>query len=735
MSGDRYFNRELSWLEFNNRVLEEGLDPSNPPLERLKFLSIVSSNLDEFFMVRVAGIKAQIRDRDDTGDPSGLSPEEQLAAVAARVRDIQSRQYRCLQEEIIPALAAEGLCVVRPADWTGAELRWLELWFARNVLPVLTPLRMDDGEGIPSTGNLRMHAAFLLEPLDPPGGAAGGETAEGGAVREGPSADPAFPAAPGFPGALDGRPRLVMVTVPPNLERFVPVPSDSGRTHLALLDEVILTLGHTLFPGYRVLERNLFKVARDAAIGVDEGRDDDFVAAMEEVLANRQNSWPVRVTLGRDTRELRARLQEALELSDDDVYELAGPIDLRSFMELATMKGFDRLRYPARKPVEGYEFSEDNSIFDEIRKRDILLHVPYESFAPVEEFVRAAADDPNVLAIKMTLYRTSGDSPLVRSLTRAAGEGKQITVMVELKARFDEAKNIEWASRLEQAGAVVVYGVARLKVHAKACLVVRREEDGSILRYVHLSTGNYNDKTARLYSDLSFFSVNETLCRETGLFFNMLTGLSAVEELRTLAMAPFSLKRRIITMIDREADWSSPESPGLIMAKMNSLCDPDVVQALYRASKKGVRILLNVRGICILVPGIEGLSESVTVVSVVGRYLEHSRVFYFRNGGAEELYLSSADWMPRNLERRVELMFPVPDPAARDRVLSILRAYFRDTVKARILSSSGGWERKSPAPGEEPFSAQDWFWESERTRFREEVQAEERVLAVRRRAP
>ncbi len=726
MSRERYFNRELSWLEFNNRVLEEGLDPSNPPLERLKFLSIVSSNLDEFFMVRVAGIKAQIRDRDETRDPSGLSPEEQLAAAAARVRDIQVRQYRCLLEDILPALAAEGLCVVRPAEWTGPELRWLESWFARNILPVLTPLRMDDGEGVPATGNLRMHAAFLLEPLEPaPGG------------PDAPAGDSALPPGnSGFPAVdRDGRPRLVMVTVPPNLDRFVPVPSDSGRTHLALLDEVILTLGHALFPGFRVLERNLFKVARDAAIGVDEGRDDDFVAAMEEVLANRQNSWPVRITLGKDTPLLRERLQEVLGLSDLDVYELDGPIDLRSFMELATMKGFDRLRFPPRKPVAGYEFSEDNSIFDQIRKGDILLHVPYESFAPVEEFVRAAADDPNVLAIKMTLYRTSGESPLVRSLTRAAGKGKQVTVLVELKARFDEAKNIEWASSLEQAGAVVVYGVARLKVHAKACLVVRREEDGSILRYVHLSTGNYNDKTARLYSDLSFFSVNETLCRETGIFFNMLTGLSAVEELRTLAMAPFSLKRRIISMIDREADWSSPETPGMIMAKMNSLCDPDVVAALYRASRKGVRILLNVRGICILVPGVEGLSESITVVSVVGRFLEHSRIFYFRNGGAEELYLSSADWMPRNLERRIELMFPVADPAARDRVLSILQAYFRDTVKARVLLPSGEWERRNPESDREAFSAQDWFWDSERNRFREETETEERVLTVRRRAP
>jgi polyphosphate kinase len=723
MSKELFFNRELSWLEFNDRVLEEGLDPSNPPLERLKFLAIVASNLDEFFMVRVAGIKEQIRGRDESRDASGMSAEEQLAAISLRVREMHARQYACLQNEILPALASEGLAIVRPEDWTGPEMRFLEGWFARHILPVLTPLRVDESQANPYTGNLRLHAAFLLLPADR------NEAAP-------PDGSPPPAAAIGDEGVDRETPRLVIVTVPPNLDRFVPVPSDPGTTHLALLDDVILTLGDALFPGYRVVERTLFKVARDAAIGVDEGRDDDFVAAMEEVLANRQNSWPVRMSIGRDAEAIRTRLRDALGLEEGDVYEIAGPIDLRSFMDLTTMKGFDRLRYPTRKPVEGYEFTEDYSIFDEIRKRDLLLHVPYESFSPVEEFIKAAADDPNVLAVKMTLYRTSGDSPLVRSLTRAAGNGKQVTVLVELKARFDEAKNIAWASRLEQAGAVVVYGVARLKVHAKACLVVRREEDGSILRYAHLSTGNYNDKTARLYADLSFFSINETLCREVGLFFNMLTGLSAVEELKTLAMAPFNLKRRLIAMIDRETDWSSPETPGCIMAKMNSLCDADVVRALYRASRKGVRILLNVRGICILVPGIKGMSESITVVSVVGRYLEHSRVFYFRNGGAEELYLASSDWMPRNLERRIELMFPVPDPAARARVMTILNAYFRDTVKARVLTPSGVWERRERRPGEPRFSAQEWFQESEKKRFEAAgTEAEEKVLVVRRRAP
>jgi len=700
-----YFHRELSWLEFNARVLEEGLDHDNPLLERLRFLAIVSSNFDEFFMVRVAALKARLRSGDTAPDFSGLGPEELLSAITRRAREIAGKQYACLSHELFPALLAEGLAIMRPSDYEPETRRWLEEYFSGQVAPALTPLALPPAvEGgpapeFPTTGNLRIHAAFLLRAPD------GGEE------------------------------RLAIIQVPSNLGRFVRLPMGSG-VRFALLDDLVMEFGHRLFPGYAVRERTLFKVTRDADIGVDEDRDDDFVAAMEEVLVNRQNSWPVRLSISADSEALESMIKAAMGLGDDDVFTLSGPIDLKGFMELADLKGFDRLRFKSRSPRSPLALSEDNTIWDEMRKRDIVLHLPYESFQPVVDLVEAAAADPAVLAIKATLYRTSGNSPIVKALTRAARSGKQVTAVVELKARFDEERNIAWASRLEQAGAIVVFGAARLKVHAKAMLVVRREEDGLVRRYVHLSTGNYNDKTARLYGDLSLFTANQTICAETGSFFNMITGLSALTELRHLSMAPFDLKHRIISMIEREAERSSPESPGLIAAKMNSLCDKDIIDALYRASKAGVKVLLNVRGICQLVPGVKGLSESIRVVSVIGRYLEHARICYFRNGGAEELYMSSADWMPRNLEKRIELLFPVFGEEARDRVYDALMAYFLDNAKARELGPSGHWHRVKPAEGESRFSVQEYFYEDAVKRHeREDMASEDEVLQVRRSPP
>ncbi len=699
-----YFNRELSWLEFNARVLDEGLDHANPLLERLRFMSIVSSNFDEFFMVRVAAIKARLRTGDLEPDISGLAPDALLEDIASRVREIGGKQYACLTRELFPALAEEGLVILRPGDYDTDEYRWLEDYFTGQVAPALTPLAvpasgLDDGPGdFPTTGNLRIHAAFSLH-------------------------------------ADDGEDRLAIVQVPSNMQRFVSLPIGKS-VRFALLDDLVMFFGHRLFPGYTVRERTLFKVTRDADVGVDEDRDDDFVAAMEEVLVNRQNSWPVRLSISADSEELQSRISLALGMGDTDVYPLDGPIDLKGFMELANLAGFERLRFPVRQARPPFVVSEDNTVWDEVRKRDIVLHLPYESFSPVVDFVETAASDPAVIAIKMTLYRTSGDSPIVKALTRAARSGKQVTAVVELKARFDEEQNIAWSSRLEQAGAIVVYGAARLKVHAKAILVVRREEDGLARRYVHLSTGNYNDKTARLYGDLSLFTANPTICAEAGLFFNMITGLSALSELRHLSMAPFDLKRRIVSMIDREAERSSPESPGLIAAKMNSLCDKEIIDALYRASRAGVKVMLNVRGICQLVPGLKGLSENITVFSVIGRYLEHARICYFRNGGAEELYLSSADWMTRNLDKRIELLFPVYGDEARERVYDVLMAYFLDNAKARSLVSSGHWHRVKAAEGEARFSVQEYFHEDSNRRLeRANAATEDRVLQVRRRAP
>lgn len=696
-----YVSRELSWLDFNMRVLEEGLDRSAPLLERLRFLCIVASNFDEFFMVRVAALKARLRSGDLEPDLAGKGPEELLSAITRRTREIVGKQYACLSHELVPALAGAGLRIVRPEQYGPLEELWLEGYFSEQVEPALTPLGVPiEGDSFPSTGNMRIHAAFLLSP------------------PEGPR-------------------RLAIVQVPANLSRFVMLPpTETKDVRYALLDDLVLAFGHRLFPGQTVVERTLFKVTRDADIGVDEDRDDDFVAAMEEILVNRQNSWPVRLTISEDSELVGAMVAKALGLGDDDVYVLAGPVDLKGFMELVELKGFERLRYVQRSGAVVWSPADEATIWDDIRRKDILLHVPYESFSPLVSFVDAASRDPNVLAIKMTLYRVSGDSPVVKALTRAARAGKQVSVVVELKARFDEERNIAWASRLEQAGAIVVYGVARLKVHAKALLVIRREEDGSVRRYVHLSTGNYNEKTARLYADLSLFSADQALASDLGMFFNMLTGLSAPVELKTLGMAPFDLKRRLLSMIERETGRSTPESPGMIAAKVNSLCDKDMIDALYRASAAGVRVLLNVRGVCQLLPGVKGLSENIRVVSILGRYLEHARIAYFRNGGAEELYLSSADWMPRNLERRVELLFPVASGDARERVYDILMSYFMDNQAARVLGPSGHWKRVKPAEGEEPFSAQNYFQTvlDGRARNRDEGRPEE-ALQVRRRLP
>lgn len=731
MSSEYYFNRELSWLEFNARVLEEGADPANPLLERLKFLAIVSSNFDEFFMVRVASLKALKREGVAERDSAGLLPTEVLEAISKRSRELVGRQYDCLMREILPSLALEGLSVVRPSGWKGSEKRWLEAWFSDHLAPLLTPLRAEDDSVIQAAGNLRIHAAFRVRRE----AGAGPDSASAGpgnvVIANGDHAAIAV-------GDSDG---LAIVQVPPNLDRFIRLPADGPGQRFAILDDLVKTFGPRLFPGYEVKESILFKVTRDADIGVDEERDDDFVAAMEEVLVDRQNSWPVRLTVSSDSGDLAERLRIALGLEPADLYTLSGPLDLKSFMELAGSEGpaadpgLESLRFAPWPPVKALEVPEGSTFWDEIKAHDRLLHVPYEAFDPVVRFLEDAASDPAVLAIKMTLYRTSGNSPIVRALTRAARSGKQVAVLVEIKARFDEERNIAWASRLEQAGAIVIYGVARLKVHAKAALVVRREEGGGVRRYLHLSTGNYNDKTARLYGDLSIFTANEDLCREASAFFNMVTGYSTVQELRFLAIAPFDLKARIISMIDREAQRSTPEAPGLIMAKMNSLADVDVIAALYRASCAGARVLLNIRGVCMLVPGIKGLSDNITVVSVVGRYLEHARIAYFGNGGAEEVYLSSADWMPRNLERRIELMFPVLDDSLRARVKDILGSYFRDNLKAHRLSPSGRWKRVESAEGEEAWSSQERLYEASLRKKALDEEPPERELLVRRKPP
>ncbi|MEJ5184257.1 MAG: polyphosphate kinase 1 [Rectinemataceae bacterium] len=708
------FNRELSWLDYNDRVLAEAMKPATPLLEQLNFLRIVASNLDEFFMVRVAAVKAAILSGQIREEWAGMHPEELLAHIHQKVQASFEVLYHHVEHVLLPALASKGIELVPPDQWKPRERRWLERYFMEQVFPLLTPLRLE--ESYPGTGSLQMQIVFRLDKQE-------------AAEQEPP------------PG------RCALVQVPRNLDRFIVLPSDqdepseSKALRIALLEDLILVFGHRLFPGHTVVQGMQCKINRDADFGVDEDREDDFLAAMEEVLTGRQNSTPVRLVFRGDDQTLVSRVMQSLGLGSLDVYHCGWPMDLGRITPLCTPEfyrqhGFEvspDLFWKPWKPVRPHGLPE--SIFDWIDEKDRFINVPYESFDTIQRFIEEAAEDPQVLGIKMTLYRTSGrDSPIVHALMRAARAGKQVVAVIELKARFDEEKNISWASALEQAGAIVTYGVAHLKVHAKAALVIRRSREGGIRRYLHLSTGNYNERTAQSYVDFSILTANESLCTEIALFFNILTGYSSIQPLSNIAVAPFDLKKRLIALIDREAQSSTPETPGLIMAKVNALSDPDIIEALYRASQRGVRIFLNVRGICTLVPGVPRLSETIQVQSVLGRYLEHGRIIYFLNGGREELYLSSADWLQRNMDKRIELFFPVLDGGIKARCRQILELYFSDNSHSYRLASDGTWkqaEAESTSRQLPPVHVQDALRTMAR-RFSQHRESLQEVLQVRR---
>lgn len=669
-------NRELSWLDYNARVLSEGLKSSTPLLEKLWFMRIFASNMDEFFMVRVAAVKAAAQNGQTSDEWAEMEPQALLGAIKRKVQGQYDTLYTHLHDTILPGLSLHGIQIVPEAAWNPREWRYLERFFMEKVYPLLTPLRLEP-DHFPSTGSLQVHVAFRLE----------------------------------------GEGSIAIVQVPKNLDRFIVLPQhlsiepaepegaaeqQQNTLRIALLEDVILAFGNKLFAGLKVLHGIIFKVNRDADFSVDEDRDDDFLAAMEEVLAGRQNSTPVRMVYSGEDKILLSSLMQSLSLEDEDVYHIEWLIDLGRATELCDPEFYRRhglspdssLLFPAWKPA--LPFDGKGSIFDWIDEHDRFVNLPYESFDVVQRFVEESASDSSVLGIKMTLYRTSGmDSPIVHALARAARSGKQVVVVLELKARFDEAKNISWATELEQAGAIVTFGVARLKVHAKAALVIRRRQDGGISRYLHLSTGNYNEKTARSYVDFCLFTAHPGLCTDIALFFNILTGYSSIQKLSLIALSPFDLKDRVIALIDREAQQSTPESPGLIIAKLNALSDHDIIGALYRASAKGVRIKLNVRGVCTLIPGLPGVSETIEVLSILGRNLEHGRMLYFRNGGSEELYLSSADWLHRNMKKRIELLFPVLDTEIKARCKDILNEYFRDNTHSYRLEQSGEWTNLS----------------------------------------
>ena len=666
MAETTFFNRELSWLEFNARVLKQGLRKELPLLERLQFLSIVSSNFDEFFQVRVAATKRMLESAPETADASGLTPKMVLSSISARAHQIIRQQQECLMNDILPQLAKAGLVYVTPEQYTPQQTDYLQKLFRSEIFPLLTPLRTDT-EPFPHIKNLDLYAGFLLKPIT--------------GIRN---------ASELFKGD-DDQPRIAFVEIPGGISRLYWLPTDKKVRQFAMIEDIITLCGTQLFPGFEVEETLVFKVARDADFAVDEDAGSNFIHAMEDVLIQRKSSFPVQLQCNTSSTKIRSFLKEKLELTDEDIYQADGMVDIGGLMELREADETGKLSFEHWEHFYPADLPEDEPYWDTLKLHDKILHVPYESYDPVVKFLSDAADDDNVLAIKMTLYRTGRNSPIIDALERAAQRGKQVVVLVELKARFDEERNIAWANELEQAGVTVIYGLVNLKVHAKVLMVIRRESD-TIRRYVHLATGNYNTKTAKLYSDISLFTANQEIANDVTLFFNLVTGYSTLQKMKHLGMAPVTLKDRLLSMIQREIERSTPEQPGLIIAKMNSLTHEEVIAALYRASQAGVKIMLNIRGICMLVPGVKGLSENIRVVSIVDRYLEHARIFYFQNAGTPELYCSSADWMSRNLDRRIELMFPILDKTAFRQVKSWLDMYFEDNTNAEELQPNGSWE-------------------------------------------
>jgi polyphosphate kinase len=672
----RYFNRELSWLEFNGRVLEEACDTSVPLAERLKFQAIVASNLDEFFMVRVAGLKQMVAGGVHDVNADGMLPAEQLGKVSLRTHDMVRLLYQNWRGDIAPKLAHKaGIVFLRPSDLRPSQRAALGARFARDVWPVLTPLAVDQGHPFPALRNRSLNLAILLH-----------KERQRVARRQ---------------------TIFAVVQVPSVLARLVEVaPADAGQVAFILLEDLIAMHVGDLFPGFRVVGCSPFRVTRNFDLSIDEDEADDLLKTIQRELRKRERGQAVRLELdSASPAEVEGFLRSALRLDPIDVYRVDGPLRLSDLTPLVT---HPQLRDHHDEPSVPQLLPQlpEGGIFKALAERDVLLHHPYESFDHVVDFVSEAADDPDVLAIKQTLYRTSADSPVITALIRAAENGKQVTAVVELKARFDEGRNIAWARLLEEAGVHVVYGLVGFKTHCKISLVVRRER-ATIRRYVHLSTGNYNPATARTYGDISYLTAREDFADDAGALFNLITGYSAPPSWKRFAVAPVGLKERVLELVAREAGFGGQ---GRIIAKMNALVDPDVIGALYQASQAGVRIDLLVRGICCLVPGVAGLSENIRVTSIVDRYLEHARIFFFEAGGKREVYLSSADWMPRNFVRRVEVMFPIDDPAIRDRVVSeILATQLGDNLKTRMLESDGSYRRLPVEAGAAVVRSQDAF--------------------------
>ena len=658
-----YVNRELSWLKFDDRVLSEARDKNLPLFERLKFLSITSSNLDEFYMVRVASLKDQVHADYEKKDIAGMTPKEQLKEISSQTHELVNVQYNTLNRSLLPALEKAGFhLMARHEDLNQEQQEYVDRYFEDNVYPVLTPMAMDSSRPFPLIRNKTLNIGALISKRD----------------------------------KKKGKESTVFATVqvPSVLPRVIQIPSvKENDTTVILLEEVIEKNIGELFLGYDVVCAHPYRIMRNADLTIDEDGAEDLLVEIQKQLKKRQWGEVIRMEVEEKTDErLLDILKTEFEIKNEDIFYINGPLDLTMLMKVYGVEGYEEYKAKKHVPAPVPAFRNDKDIFQVIREGDVFLHHPYMSFDPVVNFVRQAAKDPDVLAIKQTLYRVSGNSPIIAALAQAAENGKQVSVLVELKARFDEENNIVWAKMLEKAGCHVIYGLVGLKTHSKITLVVRREETG-IRRYVHLATGNYNDSTAKLYTDCGIFTCDERYGEDATAVFNMLSGYSEPKSWNRLVVAPIWMKDRFLKLINREAEMAQKGIPAFIVAKMNSLCDRKIIAALYRASACGVQIYLLVRGICCLKVGVPGVSENIHVRSIVGDFLEHSRIFYFHNGGNEEIFMGSADWMPRNLDRRVEIVFPVEDEEIKKEIKHILDVEFKDNVKAHILQPDGTYEK------------------------------------------
>lgn len=657
-SPNMFFNRELSWIEFNKRVLEEAKDESNPLLERAKFLSIFSTNLDEFFMIRVSGVKRQILSDINELSSDGISPHELMDEIYAKLSPLVEEQYKIFNEDVIPKLAENNIRFFKYEELTEEETKRIDKYFEDEIFPILTPLAIDNVHPFPNLINRSIALAIVLDDPDTE------------VIEE----------------------KVSVVQVPSNIvPRFYQIDGRDENSFI-LLEDIILANIDKLFPGMATVSVSQFRITRNADLELEEEEADDLLTLIEEEVKKRRLGLLVRLEIDKNCPEkLKNFLIDALNVEKNEIYEIDGPLNLGDMMNLTKIEN-RKLKYEPFTPRISSFFREEDDIFKNISRQDIFLHHPFYSFSSVSEFIAKAAFDPKVYAIKLTLYRTSGDSAIINSLITAAENGKQVTAVVELKARFDEENNIIWARALENAGVHVVYGLIGLKTHCKIALVVRKEDE-KMKRYVHLSTGNYNQTTAKLYTDFGIFTANEDFGKDATQLFNYLTGYSKKHSYKELVVAPINMRKTILSLIDNEIKQQQEHNNGYILAKMNSLVDEEVILKLYEASNAGVKIELMVRGICRLKPGVQGMSENINVYSLVGRFLEHSRAFYFNNNGNSKLYLGSADWMPRNLDRRIEIMFPIEDERVKEDILEVMKLYLTDNVKVRILKSDGTYAK------------------------------------------